>query len=116
MKEFARREWQRAGRALKTAATLITTDPEAAVSRAYYAAFHAVTAIFALRGQSFSKHSALRSAVHKDLVRTGEWSVELGKDYDLLMSLRQTSDYGSGTSVSEQDARRAVEATQRLIA
>src|SRR5207249_9772859 len=95
---------------------LITTDPEAAVSRAYYAAFHAVTAAFALRNRSFTKHSAVRAAVHTDLVKTGEWSVELGKDYDLLMSLRQTGDYGGVAQVSEQDARRAVEAAQRLLA
>jgi len=39
VKEFARREKQRASRALQTAAMLVTTDPESAVSRAYYAAF-----------------------------------------------------------------------------
>jgi uncharacterized protein (UPF0332 family) len=100
VKEFARREKQRANRALQTAPMLVTTDPESAVSRAYYAAFHAVTAVFALRGRSFTKHSALRAAVHKDLVKTDEWSVELGKDYDLVMSLRQTGDYGGTAYVS----------------
>jgi len=54
VKEFARREKQRASRALQTAAMLVTTDPESAVSRAYYAAFHAVTAVFALHGRSFT--------------------------------------------------------------
>jgi uncharacterized protein (UPF0332 family) len=116
MKEFARRESKRADRALKTAEMLIATDPEAAVSRAYYAAFHALTAVFAVRGQSFTRHSALRAAVHKELVKTGKWPVELGKDYDLLMSLRQTGDYGGVAVASEQDARCAVEAAQRLIA
>ena len=53
------REKQHADRALQTAAMLVTTDPESAVSRAYYAAFHAVTALFALRGQSFIKHCRL---------------------------------------------------------
>ena len=116
MKEFARREKQRADRALQTAAMLVATDPESAVSRAYYAAFHAVTALFALRGRSFIKHSAVRAAVHKDLVKTGEWTVELGKDYDLVMSLRQTGDYAGTAYVSEENARRAVEAAQRVIA
>src|SRR5262249_54133455 len=95
---------------------LVATDPESAVSRAYYAAFHAVTALFALRGRSFIKHSAVRAAVHKDLVKTGEWTVELGKDYDLVMSLRQTGDYAGTAYVSEENARRAVEAAQRVIA
>jgi uncharacterized protein len=116
VKEFARREKQRADRALQTAAMLVTTDPESAVSRAYYAAFHAVTALFALRGRSFIKHSAVRAAVHKDLVKTGEWMAELGKDYDLVMSLRQTGDYAGTAYVSEENARRAVDAAQRIIA
>ena len=115
MKEFAGREKQRANRALQTAEMLVSTDAESAVSRAYYAAFHAVTAVFALRGRSFTKHSALRAAVHKDLVKSGEWSVELGKDYDLVMSPRQTGDYGGTAYVSEENARRAVEASQRII-
>jgi uncharacterized protein (UPF0332 family) len=116
VKEFARSEWQRAQRAIKTAATLIESDPESATSRAYYAAFHALTAVFALRGQSFSKHAALRGALHKDLIKTGQWPVELGKDYDFLMDLREIGDYGGVGRVSEQDARCAVEAAQRIIA
>ena len=85
MKEFAAGEWARAQRALESARRLAESDPDSAASRAYYAAFHAVTALFALRQQSFTKHSGLRSAVHRDLIRTGEWSTELGKAYDFLM-------------------------------
>lgn len=116
MKEFARSEWQRAQRAIQSATTLLASDPESAVSRAYYAAFHALTALFALRGQSFNKHAALRSALHKDLIHAGDWPAELGKDYDLLTELRETGDYGGTTRVSEENARRAIEAAQRIIA
>jgi len=116
VKEFARSEWQRAQRTIKTAAALIGSDPESATSRAYYAAFHALTALFALRGQSFNKHAALRSALHKDLINSGEWPIELGKDYDFLTNLREMSDYGDVARVSEQDAGRAVEAARRIIA
>lgn len=115
MKEFAASEWRRAGRALETAELLIATDPEASASRAYYAAFHAATAVFALRGQSFTKHAALRTAVHKDLVKTGEWSVELGKDFDSLVFLRQTGDYGGLTQLTEKDALKAVGAARRIV-
>lgn len=95
---------------------LVATDPESAASRAYYAAFHALTALFALRDQSFKKHAALRAALHKDLIKSGEWPMERGKDYDLLTELRETSDYAEVARVTEQDARRAVEAAQRIIA
>ena len=63
----------------------------------------------------FNKHAALRSALHKDLINTGDWAAELGKDYDLLIELRETGDYGGTTRVSEENARRAIEAAQRII-
>jgi len=95
---------------------LVESDPESAASRAYYAAFHALTALFALRGQSFKKHTALRAALHRDLIKSGEWPRERGKDYDLLTELREASDYGEMARIIDQDARRAVEAAQRIIA
>jgi uncharacterized protein (UPF0332 family) len=116
VKEFADSQLQRARRIIQTESMLVATDPESAASRAYYAAFHALTALFALRGQSFKKHAALRAALHKDLIKSGEWPMERGKDYDLLTELRENSDYAEVARVTEQDARRAVEAAQRIIA
>ena len=116
MKEFAGSQWQRARRIIQTASMLVESDPESAASRAYYAAFHALTALFALRGQSFKKHTALRAALHRDLIKSGEWPRERGKDYDLLTELREASDYGEMARIIDQDARRAVEAAQRIIA
>ena len=115
MKEFARNQWERAQRTIKTAVALLESDPESAASRAYYAAFHALTALFALRSRSFKKHTALRAALHKELIKTDQWSVELGRDYDFLMDLREISDYSGVGRVSEENARRAVEAAQRII-
>jgi uncharacterized protein (UPF0332 family) len=116
VKEFAGSQLQRARRIIQTESMLVATDPESAASRAYYAAFHALTGLFALRGQSFKKHAALRAALHKDLIKSGEWPMERGKDYDLLTELRENSDYAEVARVTEQDARRAVEAAQRIIA
>jgi len=86
MREFAAVEWDRAERALESARQLVETDPDSAASRAYYAAFHALTALFGLRGQTFTKHSSLRAALHRDLVQPGLLSKESGKDYDFLMA------------------------------
>ena len=116
MKGFARNQWERAQRTIKSAVTLLESDPESAVSRAYYAAFHALTALFALRSRSFKKHTALRAALHKDLIKADQWPVERGRDYDFLMDLREISDYSGVGRVSEENARRAVEAAQRIIA
>lgn len=48
MTEFASGEWKRAMGALVSAEALLEIDANSAVSRAYYAAFHAVSALFAL--------------------------------------------------------------------
>ncbi|MCY2930859.1 MAG: HEPN domain-containing protein [Planctomycetota bacterium] len=116
MKEFAAAEWDRAGRALESARQLAETDPDSAASRAYYAAFHALTALFALRGEAFSKHSGVRAALHRDLIQTGVLAQELGRDYDFLLELRETGDYGGVTPVHADDARLAVQRVARLLA
>jgi uncharacterized protein (UPF0332 family) len=115
MKEFAAVEWQRALRTLETARQNAYTDPDSAASRAYYAAFHAITALFALRGQSFSKHAAIRAALHRDLIRSGEWSSELGRSYDFLMDARAKGDYGGLMQVSERDAKIAFEKAAQIL-
>lgn len=79
MNEFAKMQWQRALRTMSSARQLIETDPNSAASRAYYAAFHALTTLFAFRGQSFSKHSALRAALHRDLIKTSQWPVQIAQ-------------------------------------
>lgn len=72
MKRYAADLWERAQRSLATARMdLSAGDSDAAASRAYYAAFYAVSALFALEGKSYRKHSALDSAVHKELVHSG---------------------------------------------
>ena len=113
---YARDLWTRAGNALRAAEALLAVSSDDAVSRAYYAAFHAVSAAFALAGRTFTRHTALRSAVHRDLVHGGVWSVDLGTDFDALWELRDVGDYGGGEHVSPQDAASAVDAARRVLA
>ena len=108
MNEFALAEWGRAGRSIASAERLADSDPDSAVSRAYYAAFHAVNALFALRGKSFTKHSALRAAIHRELIHSGGWPPELGGNFDFLMELREAGDYGGVDQVSPESAKIAV--------
>jgi uncharacterized protein (UPF0332 family) len=107
--------WSRARQALRTAQHLVGTDPDASASRAYYAAFYAVSALFALEGRTFTKHAALRAALHRDLIKAGRWSIERGEDYSLLLKLRDTGDYGGGIHVSHEEATEAVAAARRIL-
>ena len=116
MKAFAQVEWDRAVRALASARNLAETDPDSAASRAYYAAFHALTALFALRGQTYTRHSAIRSALHRELVRTGLMAESVGRDYDFLMDMRETGDYGGLALVTPASAATAVRKAESFLA
>jgi uncharacterized protein (UPF0332 family) len=112
---FANEQWLRAVTTLETARRIADDDPDSASSRAFYAAFHAVTALFAAEGKDFRKHSALRVAVHRDLVKTGRWPADLGVAYDFLMEMRETGDYGGLARVTAEDATKAVELAERIL-
>lgn len=107
--------WRRGLKALKTARQILSSDADAAASRAYYSAFNAVTALFSLQNKTFSKHSALEVAVHRDLVKQGHWSIELGADYSSLLELRATGDFGGLEHVSESNAKEAIKAAERIL-
>ena len=116
MKDYALDLWQRAYRALQTARhDADAEDYDAAASRAYYAAFHGVSALFALEGKTFKKHSAVEAALHKDLVKSGRWPASLGSDYRSLRILRNTGDYGGLEHVTREQAGQAIQAARRVI-
>lgn len=107
--------WDRAVKTFQTAKSLQSSDPNSSASRAYYAAFYAVSALFALKDRTFSKHSALETAIHRDLIKTGVWDEELGKIFSSLRELRSIGDYGGSRHVTEEDAGKAVNAAHTII-
>ena len=107
--------WLRAVRSCKSAAKLAAEDPDSAASRAYYAAFYAVSALFVLQGKTFTQHRAVEAAVHRDLVHAHMWSVELGAAFSWLVRLRRTGDYGGNMHVSLDEAQGAVDKARRIL-
>lgn len=116
MKEFIRSQWTKAMRSLAAAEATLDTDPDSAASRAYYAAFHGVTAVLASRGMEFTKHTAVRAALHRDLIQSDALSVDLGRDYDFLLDLRETADYGGVAEASRTSATKAIEKARTILA
>jgi len=111
----AKDPWARAERALKTATQWAAEDPDASATRAYYAAFYAVSALFALEGRSSATHRGVDIAVHGYLVKTGRWSAGLGTAYSELLLLRQTADYGGAQHVTVADANGAVGMAEQIL-
>lgn len=64
-----------------------------AVNRAYYACFYSASAVLLASGERFVKHSGVRAAVHRGLVKAGRLDVALGRHYDLVFLNRQRGDY-----------------------
>jgi uncharacterized protein (UPF0332 family) len=115
MTNFINGEKERAHLALKAARAVILFDPNSAANRTYYAAFHAFTAFFASRGQTFTRHATLRNAIHRELVQTGFFPVSAGQDFDFLMDMREAGDYGGLVHVSLSDAQTAIETADRIL-
>lgn len=107
--------WERALDALRVAQMVLETSPDSSASRAYYAAFYAVSAYFTLENRSFRKHTAVEAAVHRELVRPGIWPKQLGADYSALHELRGLGDYGVMEHVTPDDAREAVRLAENLL-
>ena len=107
--------WNRALKTLSSAKSLLPIDPDSCAALAYYASFYAASALFDIQGRTFTKHSALESAVHRDLVKPGLWPKELGADYSHVMRLRAKGNYGGLEHVSEDEAVDAIQAAQRIL-
>ncbi len=107
--------WTRALEALAAGRVLLDVSPDGAASRAYYAAFYAVSAQFALLGKSFKKHSAIEAAVHANLVKAGGWPREFGEEFSRLVRTRSMGDYGGADHVTPEEGRRAVAAAGLLV-
>ncbi len=115
MKQYAQSEWAKAHDCLRAAEAILDIDPDSAASRCYYAAFHALSAVLALRGLSFTKHAAIRAALHRDLIRPGLVPEQLGRCYDLLIELRETGDYGGMARVHSEDASESLRMSQQFV-
>jgi uncharacterized protein (UPF0332 family) len=113
--ERARALWDRAGKAIAVAKRDLSLCPDAAASRAYYAAFYAVSALFALDDKSFTKHSAVEAGVHRELVRAGKWPPDAGAAYSRLFHRRSRADYGAERHVSAEGAEDSIAGAERIL-
>lgn len=93
-----------------------------AVNRAYYACFYAASAVLLSMDKQFVKHSGLRSAIHRDLIKAKLLSPNWGKVFDRIFENRQAADYlmmwqGAPEQVEQiiQDADGFVQQMHRLL-
>jgi uncharacterized protein len=91
--------WNKALESLKAARCELAADAYTfAINRTYYALFYAVSALLLEEGHRFSKHSGVRAAFNRDIIRPGRLSRKHGDLYNQLFRDRQEGDYVAFTA------------------
>ncbi len=79
-----------------------------AASRAYYGAFHALSAVLAARGLVYSSHGQTLGAFNREVVKEGLLPPAAFAKVQRLFQDRHTGDYDVSRSLDEETGRRAV--------
>jgi len=90
--------------------------PDEAVSRAYYAAYHAISAVLASQGCAFSSHAQTLGGFNARFVRTGLFPKDTTRKLHRLFENRQMADYDWTAVVDRTSARSAVKDAADLVA
>ncbi|MCQ4638625.1 HEPN domain-containing protein [Anaerovorax odorimutans] len=113
---LARYKIEKANSCLKASNLLLSEDFYAdSANRSYYAIFHAMSALFALDGRGFKKHSGVLANFNKDYIKTGLLEVEYAQIAKEAFSLRTQSDYGEFYVVSKQEVKEQHENAERFV-
>jgi uncharacterized protein (UPF0332 family) len=86
-----------------------------AINRAYYALFYAVSALLLEEGRRFSKHSGVRAAFNRDIIRLGRLSREHGELYNQLFRDRQEGDYVEFTAFDAPYVQEKISACEAFL-
>jgi uncharacterized protein (UPF0332 family) len=86
-----------------------------AASRAYYAAFTAVSAVLKSKEMSFSRHGQTIGAFTRYFVKQGHFPKDYGKVLTKMQRDREAGDYRAKSEISEQIAREDVTFAEEII-
>ena len=112
-----RDELARAEAALRAADALIPLGLYAdAVSRAYYAAFHALRALNFARGLEARTHHGAIHIFNTEFVRTGLFPTSHNRLLSGLQRSRELADYDAAVVFAEQDAQAEVTDARAFVA
>lgn len=91
-------------------------DWDDAISRAYYAAYHAAQAALLTEGQRGDTHKGVVMLFGLMLVKTGKLEKKWGKFLANLKDDREAGDYDALSYLDEDTARRAVREAEEFVA
>jgi uncharacterized protein (UPF0332 family) len=114
MNSEGRRHLDRASSRLRVAKKLLKDrELEDAISRAYYAMYHAAKALLLAKGSNPKTHESVLREIGRLYVKTGELPVRAGRSLAKAKTLREKSDYApifrAERDVADQMIREAEE-------
>ncbi len=107
---------QKAEKKLEVAERLFKSgDFEDAVSRAYYAAFHAAQALLLTEGEHAETHKGVVTLFGLLFVKTGKFSKNFGKYLANLKDDRESGDYEVFSYIDEETAEMALKEAKEFL-
>jgi uncharacterized protein (UPF0332 family) len=88
---------------------------EDAVSRAYYAAFHASCALLASIGRTVKTHEGLRGAVGEHFIRTGKLPARFSRYLALAAADRNEADYNCAAIYTVEDSEESIRSAREFV-
>ena len=90
--------------------------PRHAVGRAYYAVFHAASALLASVGLHARTHEGLRNLLNEHFVRPGKLAHDHARTFRQIAGDRSDADYDAAASFTEEDAVVDMERARSFVA
>ena len=110
MTEETQQHFRKAADCVEDSQILLDNDRlAAAVARAYYAMFHAATAVLAAKGIKRSSHHGILSAFGEHLVKPGLIKQEFHLYLREAFELRQQTDYDPIVDIDAKQAKETLE-------
>ena len=85
-------------------------------NRAYYAIYHAISAVHALDGNAYKRHKDALANFNKEYVKTEVFSRNLGRRIAEAEEIRHASDYDDFYIATKEEAAEQIATAEELIA
>ena len=87
----------------------------AANNRAYYAIFHAISAVHALDGKAYKKHKDAIANFNRDYVKTEIFPRDIGRKISRAEEIRHASDYDDFYIADKKETQELTDTAEELI-
>ena len=90
-------------------------DYKGANNRAYYAVFHAISAVHGLKKTAYKRHKDAIANFNKEYVKTEIFPRELGRKIAKLEEIRHASDYDDFYIASKIEVNKAIDTATEFV-